>query len=88
MTLLKEIDYGTPARHNEQEVEVTIDGVAVKVPAGTSVLRAATMARAAMLRATSRSLTQSCAPASARYSQSLAPTAPDRHPQALCDRLA
>jgi formate dehydrogenase major subunit len=44
MTLLKEIDYGTPARHNEQEVEVTIDGVAVKVPAGTSVLRAATMA--------------------------------------------
>ena len=44
MTLLRETDYGTPARHCEDEVEVTIDGVAVTVPAGTSVMRAATMA--------------------------------------------
>ncbi len=44
MTLLREVDYGTPARQSEQEVEVTIDGVAVTVPAGTSLLRAAAMA--------------------------------------------
>jgi len=44
MTLLKEVDYGTPARHGEDEVHVTIDGVALTVPAGTSVMRAAALA--------------------------------------------
>ncbi|MGD9526074.1 formate dehydrogenase subunit alpha [Pseudonocardia sp.] len=40
MSLLKEPDFGTPAREGAI-VEVTIDGTAVAVPAGTSVLRAA-----------------------------------------------
>jgi formate dehydrogenase major subunit len=40
-----EIDFGTPAlRDVEQTVSVTIDGRSVDVPAGTSVLRAATEA--------------------------------------------
>ncbi|MFC0624603.1 formate dehydrogenase subunit alpha [Kribbella deserti] len=41
MTLLKEPDFGTPARHGEATVTVTIDGIDVLVPPGTSVLRAA-----------------------------------------------
>lgn len=41
MTLLKEPDFGTPAREGEATVELTIDGVAVTVPPGTSVMRAA-----------------------------------------------
>jgi len=45
MNQLNETDYGTPARipKNASETEVTleIDGVAVTVPAGTSVMRAA-----------------------------------------------
>ncbi|MEL6062466.1 MULTISPECIES: formate dehydrogenase subunit alpha [unclassified Methylobacterium] len=41
MALIKEIDYGTPIRVNEQTVTLTIDGMAVTVPAGTSVMAAA-----------------------------------------------
>ncbi|MGQ0573095.1 MAG: formate dehydrogenase subunit alpha [Pseudonocardia sp.] len=41
MSLLKETDFGTPARPGEATVEVTVDGVAVAVAPGTSVLRAA-----------------------------------------------
>ncbi|MFC6161184.1 formate dehydrogenase subunit alpha [Kribbella jiaozuonensis] len=41
MTLLKEPDFGTPARPGEATVAVTVDGVAVTVPPGTSVMRAA-----------------------------------------------
>ncbi len=41
MTLLKEPDYGTPARKGEATVELTVDGIAVTVPPGTSVMRAA-----------------------------------------------
>jgi formate dehydrogenase major subunit len=41
MTLLKEPDFGTPARDGEATIELTIDGVAVTVPPGTSVMRAA-----------------------------------------------
>ncbi|MGI5130702.1 formate dehydrogenase subunit alpha [Pseudonocardia sp. CA-107938] len=41
MSLLKEPDFGTPARPGEATVDVTIDGVAVSVPPGTSVMRAA-----------------------------------------------
>src|SRR5262247_4506774 len=36
-----EIDHGTPERRSEREVTLTIDGVAVTVPAGTSLMRAA-----------------------------------------------
>ncbi len=41
MSLPRETDYGTPARHSEQRVTLTIDGVEVTVPAGTSLMRAA-----------------------------------------------
>jgi formate dehydrogenase major subunit len=34
-------DLGTPARESTQTVTLTIDGVAVCAPAGTSVMRAA-----------------------------------------------
>jgi formate dehydrogenase major subunit len=44
MTLLQEPDYGTPARAGADTVEVDVDGIAVRVPAGTSVLRAAALA--------------------------------------------
>ncbi|HVE25483.1 MAG TPA: 2Fe-2S iron-sulfur cluster-binding protein, partial [Sporichthya sp.] len=40
MSLL-EFDYGTPARPGAATVDLQIDGVAVTVPPGTSVLRAA-----------------------------------------------
>ncbi len=36
-----DIDYGTPRREAEQTVTLEIDGVAITVPAGTSVMRAA-----------------------------------------------
>ncbi len=41
MSLIQEIDYGTPASKSEKEVTLTIDGVAVTVPEGTSIMRAA-----------------------------------------------
>jgi formate dehydrogenase major subunit len=41
MSLIKEIDYGTPIRVSEKTVTLTIDGVPVTVPAGTSVMAAA-----------------------------------------------
>ncbi|MCJ2080814.1 formate dehydrogenase subunit alpha [Methylobacterium sp. J-090] len=41
MALIKEIDYGTPIRVSEQTVTLTIDGMHVTVPAGTSVMAAA-----------------------------------------------
>ena len=41
MNQLNETDYGTPQRVSETEVTLEIDGVAVTVPAGTSVMRAA-----------------------------------------------
>ena len=37
-------DYGTPAVKSDQQITLTIDGVAVTVPEGTSVLRAAALA--------------------------------------------
>ena len=37
----QEIDYGTPARESEEFVDLTIDGYAVSVPKGTSLMRAA-----------------------------------------------
>ncbi|HEY9415803.1 MAG TPA: formate dehydrogenase subunit alpha [Pseudonocardia sp.] len=41
MSLLKEPDFGTPARPGEATVELTVDGIPVTVAPGTSVLRAA-----------------------------------------------
>src|SRR5579863_3930807 len=41
MALVEEIDYGTPAVHSDTHVSLTIDGVPVTVPAGTSIMRAA-----------------------------------------------
>ena len=43
MTLIREIDYGTPASKAEAMVTLTIDGEQVTVPAGTSIMRAAMM---------------------------------------------
>src|SRR6476620_2351246 len=41
MSLIHEIDFGTPRPKSEKTVTLTIDGVAVTVPEGTSILRAA-----------------------------------------------
>lgn len=41
MSINKEKDFGTPVSTNEQLVNLEIDGFAVTVPAGTSVMRAA-----------------------------------------------
>ncbi len=43
MTLLKEHDLGTPARPGPPTVELEIDGLAVTVPEGTSLMRAAAL---------------------------------------------
>jgi formate dehydrogenase major subunit len=41
MPLIREIDYGTPAPAGQAMVALTIDGVPVRVPEGTSIMRAA-----------------------------------------------
>ena len=41
MSLIHEIDYGTPRSKAEKTVTLTIDGSAVTVPEGTSIMRAA-----------------------------------------------
>src|SRR5579864_4883560 len=41
MTLIRELDTGTPIRVGETLVTLTIDGQEVSVPAGTSVMAAA-----------------------------------------------
>jgi formate dehydrogenase major subunit len=41
MSLIHETDFGTPASKNEATVTLTIDGFAVTVPEGTSIMRAA-----------------------------------------------
>ncbi|CAM5550460.1 formate dehydrogenase major subunit [Aquamicrobium terrae] len=40
MGLITEIDYGTPESNAEQQVTLIVDGKAVTVPAGTSIMRA------------------------------------------------
>lgn len=40
MSLIKEIDYGTPVSRSEKMVTLTIDGNQVTVPEGTSIMRA------------------------------------------------
>ena len=44
MTLLKEPDFGTPAKDGPATVSVEVDGLRVTVPEGTSVMRAAALA--------------------------------------------
>src|SRR5487761_2224382 len=41
MSLIKELDYGTPIRLSDNQVTLFIDGVSVTVPEGTSVMAAA-----------------------------------------------
>ena len=41
MSLVPEIDYGTPASTSTTTVTLTIDGLSVTVQEGTSVMRAA-----------------------------------------------
>ncbi|GLK73276.1 formate dehydrogenase subunit alpha [Ancylobacter dichloromethanicus] len=41
MSLIHEIDYGTPAPKTDKMVTLTIDGMEVTVPEGTSIMRAA-----------------------------------------------
>ncbi|BAL27162.1 formate dehydrogenase subunit alpha [Azoarcus sp. KH32C] len=41
MSLPRDTDYGTPKRESAEMVSLTIDGVEITVPAGTSVMRAA-----------------------------------------------
>ena len=41
MSLIQDFDYGTPASKAEKQVTLTIDGVEVTVPEGTSIMRAA-----------------------------------------------
>src|ERR1700723_4810531 len=41
MTLIHEIDYGTPAVQSDKQVTLTVDGREVQVPEGTSIMRAA-----------------------------------------------
>ena len=41
MTLIREKDFGTPARTSDKQVTLEIDGRSVTVPEGTSVIRAA-----------------------------------------------
>ena len=41
MSMVTEIDYGTPASRLEKTVALTIDGVEVCIPEGTSIMRAA-----------------------------------------------
>ena len=44
MTLIKEIDYGTPASRSAKTITLTVDGLKVTVPEGTSIMRAAMQA--------------------------------------------
>src|SRR5271155_5342432 len=41
MSLIQEIDYGTPRAKTDKTITLTIDGSAVTVPEGTSIMRAA-----------------------------------------------
>ena len=43
MTAIADLDYGTPLPDSTRMVALTIDGVPVSVPEGTSVMRAAAL---------------------------------------------
>jgi formate dehydrogenase major subunit len=44
MSLLKEPDFGTPAKEGAATISLEVDGLPVSVPEGTSVMRAAALA--------------------------------------------
>ncbi|MGO9983345.1 MAG: formate dehydrogenase subunit alpha [Rhodomicrobium sp.] len=44
MSLVRETDYGTPASKASEQVTLTIDGMQITVPAGTTIMRAAALA--------------------------------------------
>jgi formate dehydrogenase major subunit len=44
MSLLKEPDFGTPAKEGPATISVEVDGLPVAVPEGTSIMRAAALA--------------------------------------------
>ena len=44
MSLVRETDYGTPASKAAETVTLTIDGMQMTVPAGTTIMRAAALA--------------------------------------------
>ena len=48
MTILRDLDFGTPARVSDTTVSLDIDGIEVTVPSGTSVMRAAAQAGVAV----------------------------------------
>jgi formate dehydrogenase major subunit len=48
MTITDDIDYGTPSVHSQTQVTLTIDGIDIAVPVGTSVMRAAAEAGVAV----------------------------------------
>jgi formate dehydrogenase major subunit len=48
MTITDDIDYGTPPVHSQTQVTLTIDGIDIAVPVGTSVMRAAAEAGVAV----------------------------------------
>src|SRR5690606_39473886 len=50
MTAIHDLDYGTPASESTTLVTLTIDGIPVTVPAGTSLMRAAQVAGIAVPR--------------------------------------
>ena len=39
-----EIDLGTPARKSDTDITLSIDGLSITVPAGTSIMRASAIA--------------------------------------------
>ena len=43
-SMIKDTDHGTPCRHSDKMVSLEIDGRAVTVPEGTSIMRAASLA--------------------------------------------
>jgi hypothetical protein len=80
MSLIHEIDFGTPRSKAEKMVTLTVDGVQVTVPEGTSIMRAAVEL--------GREIPKLCAtPAGFAWSRSRAatarqPPAPRRWPKA------
>jgi formate dehydrogenase major subunit len=44
MTMIEEIDYGTPPVASDKTVQLSVDGKTISVPAGTSIMRAAKIA--------------------------------------------
>jgi hypothetical protein len=70
MALIKEIDYGTPIRVADQTVTLTIDGMRVSVPAGTSLMAAAMQAGTQIPKLCATDSLEASAPAGSASSRS------------------